>query len=172
MKKLLSLLLLALSISCFAADTIKIGPNHVHLILRHADGAIFNEIDGTNLKTNSGVDFIASQTSGTAATSTAQWIGLSTDSTAPAGSNTTLPSEITTSGLGRVQAVYAHIAGTTTYTLSNTYTATGTVSGLWKLGVLTGAYPGGTLVYEILLGNAITMNSGDQLQVVWTVTIS
>lgn len=125
-----------------------------------------------NIKTNAGVDFVDAQVSGTASTSTAQWIGLSTSVTAVSATDTSLPSEITANGLGRAQATYAHTVGSTTYTLTELFTATGSQSGIAKVGVLTANFPGGTLVYEVLLGTPGSLNSGDQLSAQWTVTTS
>lgn len=132
---------------------------------------VYLAIDTHNLKTNSGVDFISGQISGTASTATAQWIALSTSVTAVSAADTSLANEITTNGLGRAQGTFAHTAGTSTYTITNVFTATGNQSGIAKVGVLT-AVSSGTLVYEVLLGTPISMNSGDQLSVQWTVTVS
>src|SRR5579872_4085624 len=46
----------------------------------------------------------------------AAWLALSTDATAPSASDTTLASEITSNGLARALATYAHTAAATTYT--------------------------------------------------------
>lgn len=155
-----------------------------HVLRRHkrltADGSIlctsdpstlYFATDTHNLKTNSGVDFIAGQVSGTASTATAQWIALSTNTSPVTATDTSLASEITTNGLGRSQGTYAHTTGAATYTVTNVFTATGSQSGIAKVGVLTAA-SSGTLVYEVLLGTPISMNNGDQLSVQWTVTIS
>lgn len=185
MNKLFTAALLFISTLGFgqAAQPLQIGPNRVEVIARHCAGyataaacvadpkSIYADEVGHNLKTNAGVDFISQQISGSASTADGQWIALSTSSTAPSVSDTALASEITTNGLGRAQGTFAHTSGTATYTVSYTFTATGIQSNIWKTGVLT-ASGGGTLVYEILLGSAITMNTSDQLQVVWTVTIS
>lgn len=130
---------------------------------------VYQSVETHNLKTNAGLDFIFGQISGTASASTAQWIALSTSGSAVSVTDTSLPSEISTNGLGRAQGTYAHTASTSTYTLTEIFTATGAQSGIAKVGVLT-AVSVGTLVYELLLGTPISMNSGDQLSVQWTVT--
>lgn len=169
---LLSSILAVLALGQSApVDAVKIGPNVVSVEARHADGTVFYSATVHNLKTNSGVDFISGQISGTASTATAQWVALSTSTSSPSATDTSLPNEITTNGLGRAQGTYAHTAGTSTYTITEVFTATGAQSGIAKVGVLT-VVSGGTLVYEILLGTPISMNLGDQLSVQWTVTIS
>lgn len=129
-------------------------------------------------KTSVGIDAIASQISDTAAPPARfNYIGLTANSTAPSAGNTSLAGEITTAGGGliRAQATFAHTNGTSTYTLTKTFTANGsdalpvTVN---KIGVFN-ASTSGTLGFETLLSSGATLNaSGDNLSVTHTVTIS
>lgn len=103
----------------------------------------------------------------------ASYIGLTTDAAA-ASDVTTLPSEITTNGLQRALATFAHTGGTTTYTLSKTFSASGTHTNVHKAGNFTGGYGaagGGILVANTVLNADATLASGDSLAVTWTWTL-
>lgn len=102
---------------------------------------------------------------------TFHYIGLSANTTAPAASDTSLAGEITTNGLARVEASsHTHATGTNTTTIQNTFTATGTHTGVQKAGLWNGT--GGSAV----LGHANTFTSvnlanNDTLTIVWTITL-
>lgn len=129
--------------------------------------------------TNAGKDMVASalgDRSGSRAAA-GDYLALTANSTSPAAGDTTLTAEIATAsgGLIRAQATYAHTGGTSTYTLTKTFTANGndalpvTVA---KVGVFNAA-SAGTLVWETLLGTTATISaSGDSLTVTETITIS
>jgi hypothetical protein len=131
---------------------------------------------GEALRTNAGADFQSRVMGDTASTGTgsyaaANWIALTTDATAPAVGDTTLTSELTLSGLGRAQAVYAHTAAATTYTLTKTFTSSdGTNRTINKVGVFN-ASSAGTLVFETAVPTPPTLVSGDSLTVTETVSI-
>jgi hypothetical protein len=140
-------------------------PNMVHLVARHADGKIFYDQTVHNLRTNAGINWQYGQMAGTTA-AVCTYIALSNDSGTPAATDTAVASEITANGLARASATPAHTTNATSYTLSYTFTATGTQSAQ-KAGMLN-ASSGGTLCFENTF-SAVAMNSGDTLQVVWTV---
>lgn len=128
--------------------------------------------------TNGGKDFVAAQLSGSAsATAVAKWMALTANSGAPSAGDTALAGEIATGGGGlvRVAATYAHTPGTSTYTLTKTYTANGSDSlpvTVAKIGVFD-ASSVGTLVYETLLNATATLlAAGDALTVTETATLS
>lgn len=103
-----------------------------------------------------------------------RFVALSTNASAASASDTTLASEVTTNGMGRVLGTYAHTFGQSTLTLSNTFTASGTVSAIHKAGAFTclssaGADP---MVYETVLNADATVASGDTLALTWTFTLS
>lgn len=103
----------------------------------------------------------------------ARFIGLTTDSAA-ASDVATLPTEITSNGLQRALATFAHTGGTTTYTLSKTFAATGTHTNVHKAGNFTGGYGsagGGILVANTVLNADATLANGDSLAVTWTWTL-
>lgn len=140
------------------------GPNLVHLVARHADGTIFYDQTVHNLRTNAGVNWQFNQMAGTTA-GVCTYIALSNDTGAPSATDTAVTAEITSNGLARANATPAHSSNTSSYTLTYTFTATGTQSAQ-KAGLLN-ASSGGTLCFENVF-SPVAMNSGDTLQVVWT----
>jgi hypothetical protein len=126
--------------------------------------------------TNAGRDFVAAQVSGTSVSTPAVYLALSA-SAVGAATATTLSGEITTAsgGLVRALSTYTHNAGAATYTLSKTFTTTGSDAlpvTIAKCGVFT-ASTGGTLVFETALSPTATLSaSGDQLTLTETITIS
>lgn len=130
------------------------------------------------MKTNGGIDAIASQVSDTAAPPNRfNYIALTANATAPSASNTTLTAEITTGGGGliRAQAAFAHTGGTNTYTLTKTFTANGSDSlpvTIAKIGIFN-ASSAGTMGFETLLSATATLTAvGDNVTVTDTVTIT
>jgi hypothetical protein len=128
--------------------------------------------------TDAGKDMIAAQVGGTGAQpAAANYIALTANSTSPAAGDTTLTGEIATAGGGlvRAQATYAHTNGTSTYTLTKTFTANGSDSlpvTIAKIGVFN-ASSSGTMALETLLATTATLSSsGDQLTITETVTLS
>lgn len=134
--------------------------------------------DKPNIRTNAGVTFFAQQcyqTSGLGTNGT-NYLALSADTTAPAAADTTIASEINnTNGMGRVQATVAlgtAASSSITVTLSHTWTATGTVSNIQKGGLFdTATINTGNLGHEFTF-TPTTVNSGDQLTIQVTVTVS
>lgn len=103
----------------------------------------------------------------------ARYIGLTTDTSGPAVGDTTLTSEQTGNGLNRQLATYAHTPGATTYTLSKTFAATGTVASVHKAGLFTASTTaaGGILVAATNLNADASVANGDSLAVTWTWTL-
>lgn len=127
--------------------------------------------------TNAGRDFIAAQVSGTPTATTASttlaWIGLTADTgqTIDA-TQTTLTAEIAVNGLTRQQATYAHTNGTTTWTLTKTFTYTAATSTtVTRMGLFT-AVSAGTMGFITALASSATVSAnGDTLTVTHTITI-
>lgn len=127
---------------------------------------------------NAGKDFVAdalSKTSGRPAC--AEYLALTANTTAPSASDTTLTAEIATAsgGLIRAIATYAHTGGTSTYTLTKTFTANGNDSlpvTIGKVGVFN-ASSSGTMVWSSLLSPTATISaSGDAITTTETITVS
>jgi len=116
-----------------------------------------------------------SGTLGTGYMAPANYIALSNDTASPNSSDTTLPGELTgtstpsTSTLVRKQATFAHTTGTSTYTLTTTFTSDVTVT-VAKIGVFNAA-SSGVLFAETLLNTPITLHSGDTIQIQETINI-
>jgi hypothetical protein len=128
------------------------------------------------LRTNAGRDFQANVMgyggaggAGTGAMRPADYLGITSDNTAPDATRTTLPSEVSSGSLTRAQAIYAHTSGTASYTLTKTFTSDQPIN-VAKLGVFN-APSGGTMVFETLLNSPAPMQSGDQLALTETVTL-
>lgn len=126
-----------------------------------------------NLLTNGGRDWIHAQvyTNTAAGTVGANFIAVSSDAVAPAVTDTTLASEIVTSGLSRAAAspVASHTSGTNSSTIQVTYTASGTLNNVQKTAIFN-AVSSGIMVHE----NTFTptnLVSGDSLQITWNVTL-
>ena len=104
----------------------------------------------------------------------ARYLGLTSDSGAASASDTALTSEITTNGGGRALATYAHTGGTATFTMSKTFSISGTLTAIHKMGLLTCSTTtaAGILVFETVLNQDATVGNGDSLAVTWTGTIS
>lgn len=135
------------------------------------DGHEIYHHEDHNLITNAGIDFIAGQIGGAGGTATAQYIGLSSDATAPAATDTGLTGEITGGGLARALGTYDHTSGTDTFTIESTFTASATHNNVQKAGLFNAASDG-TMVAENVLGSPVTLASGDSLTVTWTITLS
>lgn len=129
------------------------------------------------LKTNAGHDFQAKQMAGAAsATAVAKWMALTANVSAPAAGDTALTGEITTGGGGLIRqaATYAHTGGTSTYTLTGTFTANGSDSlpvTIGKMGVFDAASVGNMPFTTLISPTATLSASGDILTVTQTVTM-
>jgi hypothetical protein len=145
-------------------------PNQVHAMILRKDGSIEDLGVATNLRTNAGADWQADVMGNSTQPASARWIGLTTNATAPAAGDTTLTGEISSGGLARVAGTYAHTPGTTSYTISGSWTASATQTAVHKGGLFNAA-SAGTMAFETVLNADATLASGDQLQVTWTVNI-
>lgn len=104
----------------------------------------------------------------------ARFMGMTTDVGAAAAGDTTLATELTTNGLSRAKAVYAHTGATATYTLVGTYNVSGGPQTVHKGGLFTAANTtaAGVMVFEAVLNADAIVTSGDTLVVTATVTLS
>lgn len=119
------------------------------------------------MRTNAGSDFQSAQMGGSASATSAQYMGLTANATAPAATDTTLTAEIASGTLIRAIASYAHTTGTASYTLSKTFTSDQTVT-IAKIGIFN-ASSAGTMVFTTLLNATAALVSGDTLSVTETV---
>lgn len=132
---------------------------------------IWEETTEPNVKTNAGIDFLHSQgynTSGAQANGLC-YIALSNDTVTETATSTVLSNEIVANGLSRAIGTYAHTAGTTTTTISKTFTATGAQSA--QKAALFSASSSGTMNH-VLSFTQRTLANTDQLAVTFTITLS
>jgi hypothetical protein len=156
------------------------------------DGSVIYHHEDHNLITTAGLDFIREQIgqtsgSGQIDTNGANFIGLTTNSKAPHISDTclsttdggTTSAEITTGGLGRSQGTYAEVS-TNQFTITKTFTASATHTSVQRAGLFTAAVGGadtcaggddGTMMAENTF-TSVSLASGDQLTITWTITLS
>lgn len=145
--------------------------NPVRITIRRAATGAVETIHTHNLRTNAGADFQKNQMSGTAV-AVANYIAVTANATAAAAVDTTLTAEETLNGLVRATGTFAGgAAGSTSYTLSKTFTYSGgSPITLAKAGMFNAA-SAGTMVFEAVFGSTATLVSGDQITVTWTVNI-
>lgn len=145
-------------------------PNLVHAWINRADGTREDLGIAENLRTTVGADWQADVMGNSTQPVSARWIALTTNSTAPAAGDTALTGEITTGGLGRAVGTYSHTNGTTSYKITNTFTATASHTAVAKAGLFN-AISGGTMVFTTLLSSTATLATNDTLTIEWTVNI-
>ena len=129
----------------------------------------WNATDGTGATPANTNGFII----GAGGIASVRFMALTANSSAASASDTTLASEITTNGCQRVLAAYAHTQGAATYTISNTFTASGTQT-VAKLGIFSALSSAGAdpMFFEDLFGTSASLISGDTVAVTDTCTIS
>jgi hypothetical protein len=149
----------------------------VTILVYHAGVLIYNHTF-PNLITNAGEDVISRQTACGATSAPAcgnggVYIALSTDTTAPAATDTSLTSEQTTNGLARALGTYSHTTGANTHQITHTFTyscTTCTSTTIAKVGMFD-ASTGGNMMAETLLSSTATVSAnGDQIVITWTFT--
>jgi len=126
-----------------------------------------------NLLTNGGRDYAIAQfyTNTSAGGVGCNFIALTSDSTGADATDTTLPSEITTTGLERALATtISHSTGTNSTTLNKIFTASGTHTAVQMSGTFNQLAVGGTLAHESVF-TSVTLASSDTLSVTWTLTL-
>ncbi|MEM4154866.1 MAG: hypothetical protein QXW52_08635 [Candidatus Caldarchaeum sp.] len=126
-----------------------------------------------NIITDAGMGFLRNAVHlGTAGSDVAKFIALSTDSTAPAYTATTCPSEITSGGLARAAGTVSTQSGPAngdiTVRVENTFTATGSHTGVQKACLFT-ASSAGTL-YAMATFSPVNLAANDQLTIRWDFT--
>ncbi len=101
------------------------------------------------------------------------YIAVSTNATSPSTEDSTMPGEVDSSGLARLEATtQTHTPGSNQSTLVVTFTATGSVTAVQKSGLFdrAGAQGTGILSHEGTFTSANLVNT-DTLQVTWVITL-
>ncbi|MEM1949369.1 MAG: hypothetical protein QXY50_02755 [Candidatus Caldarchaeum sp.] len=124
-----------------------------------------------NIITNAGTKLFrdAIHVSNKTAADKARYIALSTDGTAPAYTDTSCPSEITSGGLQRANATVTTQAGPAngdiTVRVENTFTASSAFSGVQKACLWTQS--SGGILYAVATFSAVNLAANDQLTIRW-----
>jgi hypothetical protein len=125
--------------------------------------------DKPNLMTTVGEDFMHSQVyANSGITTGANYIGLSTNATAPDIGDTTLTGEIVAGGLERAQGTVTHVAGTNTTTIVKAFTASTTFTGVQKVALFNQS-SGGIMVHENTI-TSVNLETSDIVTITWTIT--
>jgi len=135
---------------------------------------MFFAVSRLALRTNAGRDWQARvmgdpAASGSGATASACWIGVTADTANPDLLHTSLLGEIISGTLVRKQATFNHVVGTAAYTLVAVFVADQSIV-ISKIGVFNAATTG-TLVFESRLNTVSTNVAGDTTAVTHTVTL-
>lgn len=124
-----------------------------------------------NVKTNAGIDFLHVQGySASPGASGLRFIALSNDALTENAASTTLSNEIAANGLARAAGTVAHTNGTTTTTVSNTFTCATAAQAAQKAALFTAA-SAGTMNHALAFTQR-SLQVGDQLAVTFTITLS
>lgn len=127
---------------------------------------------------NAGKDLIYTNMVSLSQAAAANYMAVTANNTSPSAGDTTLAGEITTAsgGLVRAQATPAHTNGTSTITLTRTFTANGSDSlpvVLAKMGTFNATPSGGSMMLETLLSATATITtSGDACTITDTITLT
>lgn len=151
---------------------------HVLVVATHADGTEFFRYEQHNLVVDAGKNFARTQLGSDSPSSSAmtQWIALTNTAITPGAGDTCLSGEITANGLSRAEGAYATTGTAGQFTITKTFTASGTQSAQ-AAGLFTAAVTGtpcnngddGTLFAENTF-TQVNLVTNDQLTVTWTVS--
>jgi len=153
------------------------GFNQIQAIVTRSNGKV-EILRSYNSRTDVGAALTSTLMSGTtlgSLTSPAapKYLAVSSSTLTPAHTDTTLTGELSTNGFTRAAATAggytapASLDAGASFTQSHTFTATGTQT--VASAALFDAATGGNLFVEGNLATSASLNSGDTLQVVWTV---
>lgn len=130
------------------------------------------EMKKRNLVVSAGKAGVASRINAAGGEAAFTYIAMGTGVSGPAAGDTTLGTELSTSGLSRVNASASRVTTSVTNDtaqLQNTFSVTGTVA-VTESGVLNAASVGTLLCRQVF--SAINVVNGDSLQVTWKVQAS
>jgi len=99
----------------------------------------------------------------------ANYIGLTANANAALVTDAVLTGEVIAGTLIRAQAAYAHTTGTSSYTLTRSFTSDQAIT-VAKMGIFN-ADTGGTMAFANLLNAPAVLVSGDQVQLTSTIVL-
>lgn len=154
--------------SGLALKLLKLGKLHpLHFPKLPGLGHFAHSVDISNLITNAGFAGVASRINGDGSEAAFTYIAMGTGTTAAAVGDTTLQTELSTSGLSRANSTASRVTTDVTNDtaqLVNTFSVTGTQA-VTESGVLNAASSGVLLARQVF--TAINVANGDSLQVTW-----
>lgn len=159
--------------SLFSKDrgqNVTLGLYNLVTVEHRRNGKLLSSQTKKNLVTDAGFDWLAALI-GNAAGTPANYIALTSDSTAVASSDTTLTSEYAAYNLSRAAATYAHTGGTKTLTLAKTFTSSADSKVVAKTALFNQS-SNGSLFAAVVLSSSVTLMTNDTLTVTWTITLS
>ena len=102
-----------------------------------------------------------------------RYVALTENAGAASASDTALTGEITTGGCGRALATYAHTLGTSTFTLTKSFSVTGTFPAIHKCGLFQiSTASSSVLGFVVALNADANVVSGDTLSLTYTGTLT
>ena len=135
------------------------------------DYELLSEDETENVKTTAGIDFTFVQVYSTSTGANGlNYIALSNDSLTENSASTTLSNEIAANGLSRAQGTYAHSNGTSTATVSKTFTCSTSSQACQKAALFTAASVG--TMNHALSFTQRTLQVGDSIAITFTITIT
>ena len=161
------------------------GYNRVKARVQRSSGSLslsdrfLNLMPSFNSRVNKGADLIGSLITGTSLNSISsplppKYIALSTSSLTPAKTDTTLSGETSNSGVARTLGTQGGYVGPASldaaalYTVTNTFTCGATPTTIVSAALFDAASVGNLFV-EANLSSSAVLNTGDTLQITWTV---
>lgn len=126
-----------------------------------------------NVYTNAGRDRAHTEqyTNTSAGTRGAGFVAVSTETTAPTATDTTLAGEIASGGLSRADATTkTHTGGTNTSVVEHTFTASAGHTAVHKAAIFNAASTG-TMSHAANFSSDVTLATNDQLKVTFTLTL-
>lgn len=147
------------------------GQRWIGPLLDPRDHVVVWEGNGQNVKTTVGIDFTFVQTYSTSTGANGlNYIALSNDTLTESSASTTLSTEIAANGLSRAIGAYAHTNGTSTATVTKTFTCTTTSQACQKAALFTAA-SSGTMNHALSFTQR-TLQIGDSIAITYTITIT
>jgi hypothetical protein len=130
----------------------------------------WNATDGTGTTPSSTTGFIL----GAGGPPSPRFMALTTDAAVANATDTALASENNANGVARALATYTHTYGAATFTMVKSWSVSGTITALHKMGLFSTSTltSVGVMMFETVLNQDATVGNGDTLQVTDTVTLS
>jgi hypothetical protein len=144
---------------------------HIDIVVRDAFGRVKDERHIRNLVVDAGKAGVASRINGSGGEAAFTWIAIGTGATAANAADTTLQTEINTSGGQRANGAVSRITTDTTNDTAQvvvTFAFTGSFA-VTEAGLLNASSAGTLLARQVF--SAVNVANGDSLQVTWKIDV-